>query len=486
MTLDDDRCYEALRSRDARFDGRFFTAVRTTGIYCRPVCPAPRPKRSNVRFYPCAAAAEEAGFRPCRRCRPETAPGTPPWIGTSATVRRALRLIEEGALDEGDVPALAERLGVGERHLRRLFHEHLGATPVRLAQTRRIHFARRLIDQTDLPLTDVAFASGFGSVRRFHEAVTAAFGAPPRSLRARGGDGRTPRDGRLRLELPFRPPLDRRALFDFLRQRAIPGVESVEGFVYRRSALLGERPGVVEIEAPPGDRPLRLALPFLPPRGLPRIVERARRLFDLDADPLPIEEILRRDRRLAPLVRRRPGLRVPGAWDGFELAVRAVLGQQVSVAGASTLAGRLAERYGDPLPRGERGIRFLFPTAERLANARPAGGMPAKRAAALRELARAAASGALALEPGGDPEEEARRLSAIDGIGPWTVAYIALRAFRDPDAFPAGDLGVRRALSDEGRSATARRATERAESWRPWRGYGVMHLWAGLGGKEKP
>ncbi|MFH1277367.1 MAG: AlkA N-terminal domain-containing protein [Candidatus Eisenbacteria bacterium] len=482
MNLDGDLCYEALRSRDARFDGRFFTGVRTTGIYCRPVCPAPRPKRSNVVFYPCAAAAEEAGFRPCRRCRPETAPGTPSWIGTSATVRRALRLIDEGALDEGDVPALAERLGVGDRHLRRLFRDHLGATPGRLAQTLRIHFARRLIDQTDLPLTDVAFAAGFGSVRRFHEAIAATFGTSPRNLRSRSGGAQ----GRFRIELPYRPPLDRRALFRFLAKRAVPGVESVDGFTYRRSALLGDLPGVIEIRSPAEGSPFLLSLPFVPPRGLLSLVEGTRRLFDLDADPLPIEERLLPDPHLAPLVRRRPGLRVPGAWDGFELAVRAVLGQQVSVAGAATLAGRLAERFGRPLPREERGIRFLFPSAGDLAKARPSGGLPAKRAAALRTLARAAASGDLELGPWADPDEATRRLLEIEGIGPWTVAYIRLRAFRDPDAFPAGDLGVRKGLSMGDPPMTARRAAALAEPWRPWRGYGAMHLWTELAEREKP
>jgi AraC family transcriptional regulator of adaptative response / DNA-3-methyladenine glycosylase II len=478
MTLDPDICYRAVASRDARFDGRFFTAVTTTGIYCRPICPARTPGRGNVRFYPCAAAAEEAGFRPCRRCRPETAPGSPAWIGTPVTVRRALRLIDAGVLDGrgADVATLAAHLGIGDRHLRRLFANHLGASPLAVAQTRRAHFARQLVDQTDLPLTRIAFAAGFGSVRRFNTAMLSTFGAPPSALR------RSPRaaePGVVTLRLPYRPPLAWTALLAFLRERAIPGVESVDETTYRRAARAGEATGVIAIRPAANGPYLELSAPVALAPALADLVLRARRLCDLDADPAAIDRDLRRDPLLAPRVRARPGLRVPGAWDRGELAVRAVLGQQVSVAAARTLAGRLAAALGEPLadaPVG--GPTHLFPTPAALAQADLTRfGLTRARAAALGGLAAALRDGRLDLDDAADPDDLRARLEALPGIGPWTAQYVALRALGDPDAFPAGDLGVRKALATAVGPATAAAVLARAEAWRPWRAYATLHLW---------
>ncbi len=483
MTLDPDICYRAVASRDARFDGRFFTAVTTTGIYCRPVCPARTPGRGNVSFYSCAAAAEEAGFRPCRRCRPETAPGSPAWIGAPVTVRRALRLIDAGALDGrgADVATLAARLGIGDRHLRRLFADHLGASPLAVAQTRRAHFARLLVDQTDLPLTRIALASGYGSVRRFNAALRATFGAPPSALRRSSGAAET---GVLTLCLPYRPPLAWAALLAFLRERAIPGVESVDATTYRRAVRAGAAAGVIAIRPAARAAHLELRAPVALAPALADLVLRTRRLCDLDADPAAIDRDLRRDPLLAPRVRARPGLRVPGAWNRFELAVRAVLGQQVSVAAARTLAGRLAATLGEPLPNAPTGgPTRLFPTPAALAQADLTRlGLTGARAATLVRLATEVRDGRLDLDDAADPDDLRARLESLPGIGPWTAQYVALRALGDPDAFPAGDLGVRRALAaGDDRPATAAAAQARAEAWRPWRAYATLHLWQSAG-----
>ncbi len=464
MSLDFDACWRASESRDARFDGRFFVGVHSTGIYCRPICPAPSPKRRNVRFYPTAAAAGAAGLRPCRRCRPELAPGTPEWIGGSALVARALRLIDDGYLDRRDVPALARELCVGERQLRRLFVTHLGAPPGSIARTRRIRLARTLIDQTSLPMADVATAAGFTSLRRFNAAIRASFGRAPRELRS--GRPTRPRD-ELVLRLPYRPPLAWDELIAYLGTRAMPGVETLEGSRYRRALSIAGTPVIIELEHAPPVVLLRVA--GAPLHGLGALVERARSALDLDADPARIALVLGRDAALRPVVERRPGLRIPGAWDGFELAVRAVLGQQVSVRGATTLAGRLAVRFGEPLPAPAPGLTHLFPRAEALVDADVAAiGLPEARAETIRRLAREVVSGGLDLEPSARFDETRARLVELPGIGPWTVEYVAMRALRDPDAYPAGDLGLRRA------GATA----SRAERWRPWRAYAAVHLWA--------
>jgi AraC family transcriptional regulator of adaptative response / DNA-3-methyladenine glycosylase II len=482
MDLDPDRCYRALSSRDERFDGRFFVAVITTGIYCRPVCPARTPRRRNVLFYASAAAAGQAGFRPCLRCRPETSPGTPAWRGTSATVTRALRLLEHGALDGSSVEGLAGRLGIGERHLRRLFREQLGASPVAVAQTRRLHFAKKLIDETPLPMTEVAFAAGYSSLRRFNAALRGAYGVPPSDLRrARSGASNRPSrpGGPLRLRLAARRPFAAPALLDFLAARAIPGVEHVEGNIYRRTVCLNGVTTRIGVQIAKDQDAVELSIEGVAARSLGEAVGGVRRLFDLDADPEPIARVLRADPLLARTIRRTPGLRVPGAWDGFELAVRAVLGQQVSVAGASTLAGRLVERFGTPLAdAGDPALTHVFPTPDALAEADVARiGMPAKRAEAIRGLARAVAIGHLVLGLGADPDASRARLLELPGFGPWTADYIAMRALREPDAFPSGDLVLRRVAAGGGKPLTPRALEVRSLRWQPWRAYAAIALW---------
>jgi AraC family transcriptional regulator of adaptative response / DNA-3-methyladenine glycosylase II len=480
MELDASVCYRALRARDARFDGRFFTAVRTTGIYCRPVCPAPCPRLENCTFLPCAAAAQELGYRPCLRCRPEAAPGSPAWLGSSATVSRALRLIEAGALDGDGVDTLASRLGVGDRHLRRLFAQHLGASPHAVASTRRILFAKQLIDQTALPMAEIAFASGFASVRRFNDAIRDTYGRPPRVLRRSATRGRTAAGTALELRLAYRPPYAWDDLLAFLALRAIPGVESVAGGAYRRAFRVGDAVGWLEVEPVAGTH--QLGVRIHAGDGALRLIDlapRLRALFDLGAAPDAIAAQLGEDPLLRRALREAPGVRVPGALDGFELAVRAILGQQVTVAGATRLAGRLVAQFGRKLPDACRTAHdgaapsHEFPSAEALCDADVARiGLPGARAEAIRALARAVAGGELSLDPGADAQETRAALESLPGVGPWTASYVAMRALREPDAFPTGDLGLRRALGVES-AALARRA----EAWRPWRSYAAMLLW---------
>ncbi|HVP29220.1 MAG TPA: AlkA N-terminal domain-containing protein, partial [Myxococcota bacterium] len=481
-TLDDELCWRALRARDARFDGRFFTAVRSTGIYCRPICPARTPKREHCVFLPSAAAAHEAGYRPCLRCRPEVAPELAAARGTSSTVTRALRLIAEGALDGDDVHGLAARLGVGERHLRRLFDRCVGASPIAVAQTRRVLFAKQLLDETALPITEIAFAAGFGSLRRFHATMQRTYGRPPRALRR--GRARAPsKASGLALRLPFRPPLDWGALTGFLAARAIPGVEQVADGIYRRSFLQGEAQGTVEVRAGEDGRHLVATLRLTRVAALPAIVARLRQLFDLDADVAAIGAHLARDRALAVRLRAHGGVRVPGALDPFELAVRAILGQQVSVAAATRLAGRLVEAFGTPLDAGLVGSepgapRFLFPTPARLADADVARiGMPRARARAISSLAAAVCRDPELLCGSRDLERAVERLSSLPGVGGWTAHYVAMRALREPDAFPASDLGLRRELASPERRPTSAELLARAEAWRPWRAYAAILLW---------
>src|SRR5690242_7733919 len=368
LHLDFAACDRARLAQDPRFDGRFFIGVTSTGIYCRPICPAPTAKQRNVRYFPSAAAAAEAGFRPCLRCRPEAAPGTPAWLGTSATVRRGLRLIHEGALDRESVEALATRLGIGPRHLHRLFVQHLGASPLAVAQTRRLHFAKRLIDDTHLSMTDIALASGFGSLRRFNDAFRNTYGRAPRDLRReKRGDGAV--DDALRLKLAYRPPYDWAAIRDFLAARAVPGVERVHAGSYVRSVSVGDKAGWIEVHPVPKADALELAVHGLGAESLFVVVSRVRQMFDLAADPADVRAVLKRDRLLAPMLRRRPGLRVPGAWDAYEIAVRAVLGQQVSVAAARTFATRIVDAHGTPLASGAEGVTHLFPSPAVLAEA---------------------------------------------------------------------------------------------------------------------
>ncbi|HVO26680.1 MAG TPA: AlkA N-terminal domain-containing protein [Candidatus Margulisiibacteriota bacterium] len=481
MDLNPARCYQAILSRDRRFDGRFFTGVVTTGIYCRPVCPVAPPKFQNMRFFACAAAAETAGFRPCKRCRPETAPGTPAWVGTSAVVTRALRLISEGALDDGNVGTLADRLGIGARQLRRLFAQHLGASPTDMARARRVHFARSLIDDTNLRITEVALAAGFSSIRQFNHAIRGTFGASPTALRQRRAPHRAPAKlGGVVVRLAYRPPLAWAPMLRFLRMRAIPGVEVVADGTYSRTIEVNGMAGRIAAW-PDGDAPALLVRIELPRHdSLIEVVERVRRLFDLDADPLRISEQLYQSPQLTPLIEALPGVRVPGAWDPFELAVRAILGQQVTVRGATTLAGRLVHLFGTPIDHDGDGMTHLFPHPETLADADLRRiGLPRARAATIRTLAATVARGGLAFDASSDVEDMVTRLCAIDGMGPWTAHYIAMRGLGQPDAFPSTDLGLRRALGNGQAPVPAAAVARLAEAWRPWRAYAAMYLWLG-------
>jgi AraC family transcriptional regulator of adaptative response / DNA-3-methyladenine glycosylase II len=488
MDLDPAACYRAIATRDARFDGRLFIAVTSTGIYCRPICPARTPKPENCRFFATAAAAQEAGFRPCLRCRPEISPDLAAWRGSSNTVRRALTLIADRALDGGGeaVATLAERLGVGERQLRRLFHQHLGASPVAVAQTRRVLFAKQLIHETRLPMTEVALAAGFGSVRRFNHTFRTLFGRPPRELRhksQRGGEA-----AGITLVLPYAPPYDWRATLAFLAARAIPGVERVADGRYFRTIALDNHHGWVEIAPDTKRAALSATIRFPSLRTLPSIVARLRRVLDVGADINAIGAHLAGDPDLAPLIAARPGLRVPGAWDGFELAVRAILGQQIAVAAATGLAGRLVGACGTPLAMADAppGLTHAFPQPEVIADADLAViGMPRARAAALSALAAVAAKEPRLFAPGRDLEETIARLCELPGVGEWTAQYIAMRALREPDAFPAADIGLLRAMEDEtGRRPRPDELLARAEAWRPWRAYAALHLWAAGGNRS--
>ncbi|MEE9279651.1 MAG: AlkA N-terminal domain-containing protein [Myxococcota bacterium] len=480
MRLDPEICWRAAKSRDRRFDGLFFNGVVTTGVYCRPICPVVGPKRENVRFYPSAAAAEAAGFRACRRCRPEAAPGTPAWTGSSTTVSRALRLISEGPLAPQGAEQLAVRLGIGSRQLRRLFARHLGTSPRTVTRTRRTHFARRLIDETELPMSEVALASGFGSIRQFNQAIRASFGRPPTRLRRDAAARREKSSqGEIALKLAYRPPFAWQTLLGFLAARAIPGVEHVDGLGYQRSIAVEGAAGTLEVRPDPGAAQLDLRVRIADPSGLARIVEGVRRVFDLRADPLRIADDLRRDPELRPLIDAHPGVRVPGAWAPFELSIRAVLGQQVTVKGATTLTGRLVRAFGKPLDACNGGpLTHLFPRPEVLAEADMASiGIPRKRAETLRRLASGVADGDLVFTDFARSEDLLRAIEQIPGIGDWTGQYIAMRALGEPDAFPASDIGLRSALTPGGPRLSTAELAKRAEPWRPWRAYAAMWLW---------
>ncbi len=480
--------YERARlSRDSRFDGQFFVGVKTTGIYCRPICPANAPKKENVTFYPSAAAACEAGYRPCLRCRPECAPGTPAWHGTSTTVRRGLRLIAEGALDDGSIEHLAGRLGVTSRHLRRLFTQHLGASPLAIAHTQRLHFAKRLIDQTDLSMSEISSAAGYGSVRRFNDAFRNTYKRAPRELRGRR-QASAGMAGVLTVRLPWRSPYDWNSIAGFLAGRATPGVEQLVGGCYLRTVSLNGEAGVIECCADAADNSLRLNLHGVSTQGLFLLVQKVRALFDLDAPLAEITDVLSTDPQLAKLLRAAPGIRVPGAWDGFELTVRAILGQQVSVKAATTMAGRIAKRYGEPVTMpdtvqeldGEAQLNRLFPTPAKLARARCNDiGLVTSRAATIRRVSQAVCDGSVVFDNDQDPAEFRASLTAIKGIGDWTAQYVAMRALKYPDAFPAADLGLLKAVGESG-SAGVKNLRARAEAWRPWRSYAALLLWGSL------
>ncbi len=471
-------------SRDARFDGRFFIGVKTTGIYCRPICPATPPKSENVAFFPTAAAASEAGFRPCLRCRPECAPGTPAWEGTSTTVSRGLRLIAEGALEDGNVERLADRLGVTSRHLRRLFTRHVGASPLAVAHTQRLHFAKRLIDQTTMPMSEIALVAGYGSVRRFNDAFQKAYDRSPRELRRKNDARATDPQSGITLRLSYRTPFDWTSLLEFYSARAIPGVEQIIGDTWSRTIVLDGEPGIIEVRNDAGRNNLELSVYGAATRHLFEVVQRTRQVFDVDAPVDAIADVLGQDAVLEPLLKRQRGVRVPGAWDGFELIVRAIVGQQVSVRAATTLAGRIAKRYGTAA-RVEAGRNAavpttLFPTPQKLMRARFNDmGLIGSRIETIRRVAGAVARGALTFEGSQDHDEFCRQLTAIKGIGEWTAEYVAMRALKHPDAFPASDLGLLRAFDEPGKPRMKpAELGSRAENWRPWRSYAALLLWS--------
>ncbi len=461
--------YEALKARDARFDGMFFVGVSTTGIYCRPICPARTPRRENCAFFATAARAEDAGYRPCLRCRPELAPGNASTEAVPRLARRVLERIEEGGVDERGLDALASELGASPRHMRRVVRQAYGVTPVALLQTHRLLLAKRLLTETRLAVIEVAHASGFESLRRFNHLVRTRYRMTPTQIRR---SARAAPEDTVVASLCYRPPLDWRALGDFLGGRAIPGVEefTMDGAL-RRTIAVGGRAGWIELRdnAALSRVEIRMSAGLAP--VLPAVLARAKRLCDLGANPTAVGSAL------GTLARARPGLRIPGATDPFELSVRAILGQQVSVRAASTLAARVAARFGDHIETPHPALSIVFPAPQRIADATESDlvalGIVRARSRAIIGLARAIASGALALESCTDPEEAVQSLCGLPGIGPWTAHYIAMRGLGWPDAFPAGDLVLRRALG----GVSARRAAEISEQWRPWRSYAVIHLW---------
>jgi AraC family transcriptional regulator of adaptative response / DNA-3-methyladenine glycosylase II len=474
MTLDPDRCYRAAQSRDARFDGWFYVAVKTTGIYCRPSCPAVTPKRSNVEFHRTAAAAQQRGFRACKRCRPDASPGSPEWNVRTDLTGRAMRLIADGVVDREGVSGLSRRLGYSDRHLNRILTEEVGAGPLALARAQRAQTARTLIETTDLSMVDIAYAAGFGSVRQFNDTVREVYAAAPSELRHRrrassSGVGA----GTVSVRLAARRPFAARQLLDFIGARAVTGVEHYDGTTYARSLDLPHGHGTVELDV--DDDHVAATFRLADWRDLAPAAGRIRRLLDLDADPASVDEALASDAALAPLVARTPGLRVAGSVDPAETLVRAIVGQQVSVAGARTVLGRITAAVAEPLATPHGAITHLFPSMERLAKA-TAGDlpMPTARAATLRRIGELVLHHEIELDHGVDRDELVERLVAVRGIGRWTAQYVVMRGLGDPDVFLDSDLGVRHALAalDLDRDAATR--------WRPWRTYAMHHLWATL------
>jgi AraC family transcriptional regulator of adaptative response / DNA-3-methyladenine glycosylase II len=478
VLFESNRCWQAIEAADPRFDGWIFCGVTTTGIYCRPSCPARTPKRQNVRFFATAAAAQAAGFRACKRCRPDATPGSPEWDTRADLVGRAMRLIADGVVDRDGVSGLARRLGYTERHLHRQLVSVLGVGPLALARAARAQTARILLETTNVPVAEVALAAGFGSIRQFNATIREVFALAPTEIRRRTHHNvRAPENGTIELRLPYRAPFDGDGLIAFLGARAVPGVEEVSDGVYRRSLRLSSGAGIVELKPADGHVRARVHLEQL--RDLASAVQRCRALLDLDSDPMAVAEVLGTDPVIGLTVRANPGRRVPGHVDGDELAVRAVLGQQVSVAGASTLAGRLVRACGEELAQPIGAVTHLFPSAARLAEIDPESlPMPRSRRTALLGLARALADGTVVLDAGADRDDARRRLLQLPGIGPWTVSYIAMRALRDPDAFLPTDLGVRHGLEALGEDGSPANAERLAEQWRPYGAYAVMHLWA--------
>ena len=477
LSLDVRALDRARISRDPRFDGKFFIAVKTTGIYCRPICPSRTSKSRNVRYYATAAAAAEAGFRPCLRCRPEAAPGTPAWLGTSAVVRRALHLIDEGILDNASVDDLANKLGLGSRHLRRLFLQHVGATPISLAQTRRLHFAKRLLDETNLAITEIALAAGFGSLRRFNTAFRQTYGRAPRELRKHlRSDAASDEADEVILKLAFRPPYEWNQVRDFLAGHAIPGVERVDRSGYSRTVAGDHGPSIIRVRPLEAEDALELRVRGAVPAALFQISSAARRVFDTSADPARTTFAFRSDPLLGEFVKQRPGIRIAGAWDPFECTVCAVLGQDISHEYGRTLVARIVELAGQRFKEPVAGLTRLFPTPMSLAKMDLQGLGPAKtRVAAVQDVARAVIAGEL--DFGASTECIRAALSKL-GVGAATVEYIALRALGEPDAFPATDSVLRQIAGTNHQPLAALELEARAEAWRPWRAYAAMHLWS--------
>jgi AraC family transcriptional regulator of adaptative response / DNA-3-methyladenine glycosylase II len=485
MHTDTEHCVRAVRSKDARFDGWFFTAVLTTRIYCRPSCPVVPPKAENMVFYPSAAACQQAGFRACKRCRPDTSPGSPEWNARADVVARAVRLIQDGVVDREGVPGLAARLGYSTRQVERQLLAELGAGPLALARAQRAQTARLLIETTPLPMAEVAFAAGFSSIRTFNDTVREVFALAPGELRARAARGRSslgvspsaPTAGVIALRLPYRAPLEPGNLFGHLAATGVPGVEEWRDGAYRRTLSLPYGHGIVSLTPQPDHIACRLSL--TDPRDLTIAISRCRWMLDLDADPVAVDDQLRDDPLLAPLVGKAPGRRVPRTVDAAEFAVRAVLGQQVSTAAARTHAGRLVRAHGVPVEDPEGGLTHLFPAPEALASLDPEDlALPRSRRTTLTTLVAALADGTLKLDPGSDWDKARAQLADLPGFGPWTVEVIAMRALGDPDAFLPTDLGMRRAAAALGLPSTPAALTARAAAWRPWRAYAVQYLWA--------
>ncbi len=480
MLLNNDEYEGARQSRDSRFDGRFFVGVLTTGIYCRPICPVRIPKKENVQLYRSAAGAAEAGFRPCLRCRPESSPGTPAWIGAPYKVSRALQLIAMGSLDNGSVESLAGQLSIGPRQLTRLFQQHVGASPVAVVQTQRLHFAKKLIDETTLALSEVCFAAGFGSVRRFNAVFQSTYGRSPRQLRDRSSQCKTTAGGTIEVQLCYRPPLDWKAMLYYLEYRRIPGVETIDlaANSYARTIVIDGQAGDISVQFSEQGSFASLQINFPDTRHLYEIVERVRLLFDLKADSEEIDRFFARDELLKTVVKQNPGSRVTGCWDGLEVTVRAILGQQVTVKAATTLAGRVAARHGSAYEGLNSQLTHTFPSADVLAGADLNGlGIVGQRIAAIQALAAKVAGNQLAFDGVLETSAFVKAICEIKGIGEWTAHYIALRVLNDPNAFPHSDLILRRAAAPEGETLKAKQLLQRAEAWRPWRAYAVILLW---------
>lgn len=462
MKLNNDICYRALKTRDLRFDGQFFTAVKSTGIFCRPICPATTPKRENCTFYDSADAALNAGYRPCLRCRPESAPASPAWKGTETTVKRALRLIDDGGLDHDQtVTAMAERLGITERHLARLFRQHLGSTPKQVAQTRRLMFAKRLLHQTDTPITDIALASGFNSLRRFNDAYQKAFGFAPSKDRKKKprATGQT-----ISLRFPYRLPYDWDGLLEYFRGRAIPPVETVDDTSYQRNIEFAEHMGTIKVSNDQIKNTIVCEISGIPPLYLQGIAQKIRRMFDIDSDPHAIQIVLYQDPILRPYIDAHPGLRLPGAWDEFEIAVRAIIGQQISVKAARTITTRVVKRVG----------KDTFPTPEDITTTNlDQLGLTGRRIDTLKNLA-AQWQGLDRAKP---TDQLIKDLCALPGIGPWTAHYLLMRALGEPDIYPVDDLALIRGLEKCDQPSGKKELKAHAEQWRPWRAYGALYLW---------